>query len=79
VGCELVIAGCDASPILEAAEHAFDEIAAAVGDRIEGMKSFTGWIVRNDGDSPTLFEEATQPIAVVSGVAGRASAPAEPR
>jgi hypothetical protein len=40
VGCELVIANCDASPILEAAEHAFDEIAAAVGDLIEGMKVF---------------------------------------
>ena len=74
VSCELVIASCDASPILEAAEHAFDKIAATIGDLIEGMKSFASWVVRNDGDSPALFEEATQAIAVVSGIAGQAAA-----
>ena len=73
VSCELVIASCDASPILEAAEQAFDEIAAWVGDLIEGMKSFPRRVVRYDGDSPALLEEATQAIAVVSGVASQAA------
>jgi hypothetical protein len=40
VGCELVIAGCDASPIFEAAEHAFDEIALAIGNLVERMIFF---------------------------------------
>jgi hypothetical protein len=74
MGCELVVAGCDAPPIFKAAKHAFDEIALAVSDLVEGMMSFTGWVVRDDGDSPALFEEATQPIAVVSGVGGQAGA-----
>jgi hypothetical protein len=36
VGCELAVAGGDASPILEAAEHALDEIALAIGGLVEG-------------------------------------------
>lgn len=74
IGCEFVIAGCDAPPIFEAAEHAFDEIALAIGDRVEEMMSFPSWVVRNDWDGPALFEEATQPIAVVSSVGGQTGA-----
>ena len=70
VCCELVVAGGDASPVLEAAEHALDEIALAIGDRIEGMMAFAGRVVRNDRDGPTLEEKATQSVAVVSGVGG---------
>ena len=30
-----VISGCDASPVLELAEHAFDEISAFVGPAVQ--------------------------------------------
>ena len=71
-GCELVIAGCDASPIFEAAEHAFDEIALAIGNLVEGMMFFPSWVVRDDWDSPALSQEAT--IAVISCIRGQAAA-----
>jgi hypothetical protein len=74
VGGELVVAGGDAPPILEAAEHAFDEIALAVGDLVKGMMPFAGRIVRNDRDSPALTQEAPEPIAVISRVGGQATA-----
>lgn len=53
VGCELVIAGGDASPILEAAEHALDEIALAIGRLVErvvlrvGLFGMTGTVPRS--------------------------------
>ena len=74
IGCELVVAGCDAPPIFEAAEHAFDEIALTIGDLIEGMMFFPSWVVRDDWNSPALSQEAPQPIAVVSCVRGQAPA-----
>jgi hypothetical protein len=73
-GCELVVAGGDASPILEAAEHAFDKIALAIGNLIEGMMSFAGRIVRDDRNRAAFEKKATQTIAVVGGVGGQASA-----
>ena len=60
VGCELVIAGDDASPILEAAEHAHDEIALAIGGLVERMMSFAGRIVRDDRNR-AAFEKRRRP------------------
>jgi MFS family permease len=63
VGCELVIAGGDASLILEAAEHALDEIALAISGLVERMMSFAGRVVRDQtprerGVGPTtIFAE----------------------
>ena len=74
VGGELVVAGGDASPIFEAAEHAFDEIALAVGDLVKGMMPFAGRVVRDDRDSAALTQETTEPIAVIGRVGGQATA-----
>ncbi len=60
--------------LLEAAEHAFDEIALAIGNLVEGMMFFPSWVVRDDWDRPALSQEATQPIAVISCI--RSQAPA---
>jgi hypothetical protein len=65
VGCELVVAGDDASPILEAAEHALDEIALAIGGLVErmmrvGLFGMTGTVPRS--------RKAAQTIPVASGV-----------
>jgi hypothetical protein len=65
VGCELVIAGADASPILEATEHAFDEIALAIRGLVEWMEPLAGRIVRDDRNCAMFEKEATQAIAVV--------------
>jgi hypothetical protein len=70
VGCELVVAGGDASPILEAAEHALDEIALAVGGLVERMMSLAGRIIRDDRNRAAFEKKATQTIAVVGGVGG---------
>jgi hypothetical protein len=74
VSCELVVACGDASPILEAAEHALDEIALAIGGLVERMMSLAGRIVRDDWNRAAFEKKATQTIAVVGGVGGQASA-----
>jgi hypothetical protein len=35
VSSEAVVSGCDASPILQLAEHAFDDVSALIGGAIE--------------------------------------------
>ena len=69
MSCKLVVAGCDTTPVLEAAEHALDEVALAIGQVVEGVEGLAGWIVRDDGDSPAPDEEAAQCIAIVSSIA----------
>ena len=73
VGCELVIACGDASPILETAEHARDEIVSAIGGLVETMMSLAGRIVRDDRNRAAFEKKATQTIAVVGGVGGPAA------
>jgi hypothetical protein len=68
VGCKLVVAGGDASPILEAAEPALDEVALAIGGLVERMMSLGGRIVRDDRNRAAFEKKATQTIAVVGGV-----------
>src|SRR6266851_7835351 len=64
VGCELIVAGGDATPILQPAEHALDEIALFVGVGVEGMEALAGWVVGDHGLGATLDQELAQPIAV---------------
>ena len=51
-GCEveheLVISCCHTPPVLEAAEGAFNDISAAVGDWVERLDPLSGWVVGND-------------------------------
>ena len=37
VSSESVVSSCDASPILQLAEHAFDDVSALIGGAIEGV------------------------------------------
>tara|TARA_B100000378_G_scaffold247279_1_gene219255 strand:- start:583 stop:1083 length:501 start_codon:yes stop_codon:yes gene_type:complete len=70
VGCELVISSCDASPILEAAEGAFDDIPALIGLRVEGLDLFSGWIVGDHRLGTARDEESAKRIAVICSVGG---------
>ena len=72
-GCEFVVASGDASPVFEAAKHAFDEIALAIGVLVERVKPFARWIVRNERGRAELDEEMAQTIAVIGGVACQAT------
>jgi hypothetical protein len=54
-------------PILEAAEHALEEIALAIGCLVERMMFLAGRIVRDDRNRAALEKKATQTIAVVGG------------
>lgn len=69
VAGKLVIAGGNSAPILQAAEHAFDQIALFVGNRIKRMEAFAGWVVGNDGLGAPGDQELAQAVAVVGGVA----------
>ena len=75
LAADLVIAGADSSPILEAAEYALDEIALSIGCLVERMMSLAGWIVRDDRNHAAFEKKATQTIAVISRVGGPATAP----
>ena len=74
IGCKFIVAGGDASPILEAADHALDEIALAIGSLVERMMSLAGRIVRDDRNCAAFEKKATQTIAVVGGVGSQAPA-----
>jgi hypothetical protein len=65
--------GWRASSILEAAEHALDEIALAIGGFVERMMSLAGRIVRDDRNRAAFEKKATQTIAVVGCVGGQAT------
>jgi hypothetical protein len=38
VSGKTVVAGCNASPVLHAAEHAFDDVAAPIGGAVERIR-----------------------------------------
>jgi hypothetical protein len=61
-------------PILEAAEHALDEIALAIGSLVERMMSLASRIIRDDRNRAAFEKKATQIIAVVGGVGSQATA-----
>jgi hypothetical protein len=65
---ELVVSCCDAAPVLETAEHAFDDISSLIGLRIERLDAFAGWIVWDDGAGSSLNEEAAKGIAVIGSI-----------
>ena len=52
VGGELVVAGGDPASVLEAAEHALDEIALLVDVRVKGMEALAGRVAWRDRRRP---------------------------
>src|SRR5690606_5325598 len=59
---ELVVAGSDAPPVLQSAEHALDEIALSVEGAMEGVRVFAGWVVRDHGEGSPGDEESRRPL-----------------
>lgn len=70
VGGELVVAGGDATPILEAAEHSLDQVAQFVGLGIEGIVVLAGRVVWDDRLGAAPDQEQPEPIAVIGGIRG---------
>jgi hypothetical protein len=68
VAGELVVSGGDAAPVLEAAEGPLDQVAAPVGDGVEGVAALAGRVVGDDRQGTTVDQPAAQRIAVIGGV-----------
>ncbi len=66
---QFVIAGCDAAPILEAAERAFDDVSSSVGGLIERMAFFPPRVLLDLRLGAAFPQEGPECIAVVGGVA----------
>lgn len=54
---ELIVACCDAPPVLHAAKGALDDISAFVGDWVERLFAFSGRIIGNNRLGATCSEE----------------------
>ncbi len=67
---ELVISGCKPPPVLEATEHALDDVALFVGLAVKGMLCFAGGIVGDHRHGPAFRHELPQCVAVIGGVGG---------
>jgi len=61
-----VVAGVDAAPVFEPAEHAFDEVAAFVLVGIEGDGLRSVGPAGNAGFDAPVGQELPEPIAVIS-------------
>jgi hypothetical protein len=70
---EFVIAGGDAPPVLEAAEHASDEVSSFAGVAVERLWALSGRVVGHDRRRALVDEEPAQAVGVV-GAAGGAEA-----
>ena len=70
VDCKLVVTSCDAAPILEAAEHALDEVASLIGLWVEGLEVLSGGIVGNDGLRAAFDQKLPESVAVVGRISG---------
>ena len=68
VGCELVVAGCEATAVLEAAEHPLDGVAALVEGFAEAAFPAPVALGRDVGDRALLFDQVADSVAVISPV-----------
>ena len=62
---ESIVAGCDASPVLQSAEHAFDQIAPAVGLAVERTGSLSAGARRNNRLDAAVSQQGAEGIGVV--------------
>ena len=65
VSSEAVVSGCDASPILELAEQAFDDVSALIGGAIERVRGAPGGGGGNGCSDLPLLEPSAQAVGVV--------------
>lgn len=68
VSGQLVIAGCDAPPVLEASKHALDKVAAFIGIAIERLEVLAGRVVWNDRRGSAFDQKVSKPVCVIGGV-----------
>src|SRR5690606_9672705 len=68
VSGQLVIAGCDAPPVLEASKHALDKVAAFIGIAIERLEVLAGRVVWNDRRGSAFDQKVSKPVCVTGGV-----------
>ena len=65
---ELVVSRCDAPPILEPAEAAFDDVAVLVGLLVMADFLLAVGFARNDGLDAVFFEKGSDRIGVIGFV-----------
>lgn len=74
---ELVVAGCDAPPILEPAEATFDDIAALVGFLVMADLLFAIGFARNNGLDALLLQEGSDRVGVIAFIGEQFPDPGE--
>ena len=79
VSRELVVACCDASEVLEAAEHALDEVSALIGFSIERARLFARGVVRDDGHGATVDQPLAQATRIVGTIGCTGPSPGDLR
>ena len=62
----LIIAGGDASEILEPAKAAFDDVASLVGAFVEAVEGCSVGLVRNDGDCAAAEDVGAEGVTIVA-------------
>lgn len=68
VSSELVVARGNASPVLEPARHALDEVAPLVCGMVEWMEVLSGGVIGNDLDGSAVDEELPQCVRIIGRV-----------
>lgn len=67
-GCQLVVAGCDAPKLFDAAKPAFDQIAVAVKVLVEGPRMLARGVRGNDDRHAAFVQGVDQMGGIVSRV-----------
>jgi hypothetical protein len=73
---ELVVAGGDAAPVLEAAEGALDQVAQSVGERVERMAALAGRVVGDDRQRAAGDQELPEGVVPMAGAQREGERPA---
>ena len=68
VGCEFVVAGVDAAPVLETSDRTLDGVAGLVADGVERVRPLAGRVVGDHRLGFAVTQEGAERIAVVGGV-----------
>jgi len=69
VSGKFIVASCDTSEILEAAETALDDVATLIGALVEAVEGDPVGFVWNDGLGTTIDDFGAKAVAIVSFVA----------
>lgn len=63
-----IVAGCDATPVLDPAEHVFDAMSLLVEDIVIGRGFFAVFARRNAGRNPLFFQSIAEPVGVIAAI-----------